>query len=210
MEGRKIFMKQADPAMAKNENEARRIRICNAAMIGAVKNFNRYQSSHVRWEDIEDAVADAQLAALERVSADQSGLGYADACGRSSAIKACQKAQKKDDTTTRIEGYWNEEEGWTMNSEVLRKESEECTFTSDLEEKEESSLASQREAIVRACMSMLPKDDQMMVELRSQGLAYKEISEKMGCNLNTIQKRSHDCKKRFKKLLANSGYYGLM
>lgn len=57
---------------------------------------------------------------------------------------------------------------------------------------------------------MLPKEDQIMIELRGLGLPFKEISKKMGCSIGSIQKRSHDCKKRFTKLLDSCGYYGLL
>ena len=210
MEGRKFYATQFSATTAKNEQEERMIAVCNAARIGTAKGMNKYHPPRLNKEDFEDAMSDAVLNALLHVKDCTSGISYANKCGYSSALKACMVAAKKATMTTRVEENWNEEEGWRVNHEVFKKELEENAMKNDFEAKEEQSIAAFRESLIKSRIMMLPKEDQIMIELRGLGLPLKEISKKMGCSIGSIQKRSHDCKKRFTKLLDSCGYYGLL
>ena len=210
MEGRNFYATQFSATTAKNEQEERMIAVCNAARIGTAKGLNKYHPLRLKKEDFEDAMSDAVLNALLHVNDCTGGISYANKCGYSSALKACMVAAKKTAMTTRVEENWNEEEGWRVNQEVFKKELEENAMKNDLEAKEEQSIAAFRESLIKSRIMMLPKEDQIMIELRGLGLPFKEISKKMGCSIGSIQKRSHDCKKRFTKLLDSCGYYGLL
>lgn len=210
MEGRKYYATQLSAKTAKNEQERMMIAVCNAARIGTAIGMNKYHPTCLNKEDFEDAMSDAVLNALLHVNNSTTGLAYANKCGYTSALKACVATAKKATLTTAIEESWNEEDGWKDNREVLKKANEENAMAIELEAKEEESIASYRESMIKSLVMMLPGEDQIMIELRSLGLSFGEISNKMGCSLGTIQKRSHDCKKRFTKLLDSCGYYGLL
>ena len=210
MDGRKFYAIQFSATTAKNEQEIMMIAVCNAARIGTVKGLNKYHPTCLSKEDFEDAMSDAVLNALLHVNGSTNGILYANKCGYSSALRACMGATKKATMTTTVEESWNEEDGWRINREVLKKELEKDAMANDLEAKEEQEIAAYRESIIKSRIMMLPKEDQIMIELRGLGLSFKEISNKMECSIGAIQKRSHDCKKRFTRLLNSCGYYGLL
>jgi DNA-directed RNA polymerase specialized sigma24 family protein len=210
MEGRKFYATPFGTSTAKSEQERRMIAVCNAARIGTAKGMNKYHPTRLSKEDFEDAMSDAVLNSLLHVNDSTTGISYANKCGYSSALKACIDATKKAAMTTRVEESWNEEDGWNVSREVFKKELEENTMKIDLEAEEEQSIAAFRESLIKTQIMMLPKEDQIMIELRGLGLPFKEISNKMGCSIGSIQKRSYDCKKRFTKLLDSCGYYGLL
>ena len=61
----------------------------------------------------------------------------------------------------------------------------------------------QREAALRDAIQKLPADQQEIIALRGQGIAFKDIAEQKGIALNTALGRMHYAVQNLRKLLAD-------
>ncbi|MBQ4479877.1 MAG: sigma-70 family RNA polymerase sigma factor [Victivallales bacterium] len=61
----------------------------------------------------------------------------------------------------------------------------------------------QREAALRAAIQKLPADQQEIIALRGQGVAFKDIAKQKGIALNTALGRMHYAVQNLRKLLAD-------
>lgn len=208
MEGTKFYAATVPVSSGMNENEKRTIMICNAASIGVAKCLNRYNPDYLTMQDFEDAVLEAQISALTHINQSAStGLAYADACGRSSAIKKCKSITKQNSIFTPLE-YCNGDGDWSINSTAQKCLDESCA-DSRLTNKEEQVQKAIKDAIIRTCFERLSDTDRMVVILKEKKTPYKEIAKSVGCSTGAIQKRVSDIAKRFNKMLSQSGYYRL-
>ena len=191
-----------------SETEKRNVMICNAAAIGVAKCLNRYNPDYLTMQDFEDAVLEAQISALTHINqATSTGLAYADACGRSSAIKKCRSITRQNSIFSPLE-YYNSDGDWSVNSSAAKSLDEFCA-DSRLSYQEEQVLQTLRDALIRTCFERLSDTDRTVIILKEKKTPYKEIAKSVGCSTGAIQKRVSDIAKRFDKMLSQSGYYRL-
>lgn len=208
MEGLKFYAVSAPVSSGRNEEEKRKIMICNAAAIGVAKCLNKYNPGYLSVQDFEDAVLDAQISALTHINQSAStGLAYADACGRSSAIKKCRSITRQNNIFSPLE-YGNSEGDWSIHSSA-EKSLDESYADSRISLKEEQVLQTLRDALIRTCFERLSKTDRTVIILKEKKTPYKEIAKSVGCSTGAIQKRVSDIARRFDKMLSQSGYYRL-
>ena len=191
-----------------NETEKKNVMICNAAAIGVAKCLNKYGPDYLTMQDFEDAVLEAQISALSHINQSTStGLAYADACGRSSAIKKCRSITRQNSIFSPLE-YCNSEGDWSINSSA-EKCPDESYADSRLSYQEEQALQTLRDALIRICFERLSDTDRTVIILKEKKTPYKEIAKSVGCSTGAIQKRVSDIARRFDKMLSQSGYYSL-
>lgn len=208
MEGMKFYAVLAPISSAANENERKTIMICNAAAVSVAKCLNKYNPGFLTWQDFEDAVLDAQVAALTHIDCTANGsLSYAEACGRSSAIRKCKSVTRKNNLFSPLE-YCGEDGEWSTNSKAASS-LDEASADSSISFREEAELKVLKETLVRLCFNQLSTTDREIIILKEKKTPYKDIAESFGCNAGTIQKRVYDIAKRFDRILSQNGYYRL-
>lgn len=88
--------------------------------------------------------------------------------------------------------------------DTAKRKSEELTDDIGIADHESAYELYDRDAFENAlenAIDGLPKDQQVVVEMRRQGLSFKEISEKLGVNMNTLLGRMHYAVNRLKEEL---------
>lgn len=204
MEGRNYYAAQFSSKNAKNEQEMNAIAICNAAAIGVVKGLNKYMPSYLSKEDIEDAIIDAQINALERIDPNRiGGKSYANACGFSSAVKTCKAITRDNSRFSRLD-ICGEDGEWYQDSSISVKHG---GYDTDAFEAER--CKSEKDRIIMESYLALSDKDRMVIEFRKNGASSTEIAAALGCSTGAALKRAHDIASRYDKLLKKNGYYDL-
>lgn len=208
MEGMKFYAELAPVSSGRNEEERIIIKICNAAAVGVAKCLNIYCPAYLSWQDFEDAVADAQMTALAHINQEKgSGLAYADACGRSSAIKKCKSIKQQNGLFSPLD-FLDFEGDWIYNTRAVNCPDENSADTC-ISDREDMAIQEAKNAIVRFCLEQLSDADRQVISLKEKKTPYKDIAKTLGCSTGAIQKRVYDITKRFDKALSQSGYYSL-
>lgn len=208
MEERSFYAKKADITAARTDEERRLLSICNAAVIGTAKEFNRSRPGYISREDFEDAMSNAILNALTHIKDDGAGISYAGKCGLTSAIKMCEKKSRYNDKFSRMD-ILNSDGDWCQNSNAYNVSSEDYADYR-ITSQEENNSRRMKDAIIRKCYEELSASDRKLADMKNQGVPYEIIADNFNCSVGTIHKRSFDMKNRFDRLLKKNGYYDLL
>ena len=77
------------------------------------------------------------------------------------------------------------------------------SYASSMPSPDQTIAHDQRERALRQAIQQLPAEQQEIIALRSQGLAFKEIAQQKGIALNTALGRMHYAVQNLRKLLAD-------
>jgi len=174
----------------------------NAAMSGAFSTARKHRMDIDRM-DVEDAAAEAGLAALLKADFDRQYQAYGWLCGRSQAIKAGERNTANRERFRSIERFGIcDAEGETEYAEYpVESDMRTDDIFIEQEEAEEKEAGNAR---FRELFGRLPEKDRVMYMMLADGKSYSDVAVVLGCTENSLYKRRKDGLARFSKLSAEN------